>query len=348
MFLLRRAFLRWMVVRCAEDRLAVQWARMAYVAATDTGLIRLAARAAALMSMSLMAGRDWAGADRLLTRNLDVLRAAGDAQGTAMARNLLGITMIELDRPGEAAEHLVEAIGEARRCDDRLAEVTAAWAVSFLACRLGRHADAALAVDAVAGNGRLLERALPAPVVDDSRRAFEASPRQEPAPAGESAIQGWGWLSGWAVGIATEIATDHASAADPPFALGPVDQVDQVGPVGALAPIGSALRPGEPATVGVPAPLTTLASAAPMAAGRPATITTGDRVVTQVLTARELEILTAIASGRTNAQIASDFFLSTKTVMHHSVSIYRKLEVRGRAEAVALAYRSGLLQAPFG
>jgi len=85
-----------------------------------------------------------------------------------------------------------------------------------------------------------------------------------------------------------------------------------------------------------------------MAAGRPATITTGDRVVTQVLTARELEILTAIASGRTNAQIASDFFLSTKTVMHHSVSIYRKLEVRGRAEAVALAYRSGLLQEPVG
>ncbi len=67
---------------------------------------------------------------------------------------------------------------------------------------------------------------------------------------------------------------------------------------------------------------------------------------TQNLTARELEILAAIASGRTNAQIAADFFLSTKTVMHHSVSIYRKLEVGGRAEAVALAYRTGLLRAP--
>jgi DNA-binding CsgD family transcriptional regulator len=31
--------------------------------------------------------------------------------------------------------------------------------------------------------------------------------------------------------------------------------------------------------------------------------------------------------------------------MHHSTSIYRKLGVRGRAEAVALAYTSGLLQA---
>jgi len=29
--------------------------------------------------------------------------------------------------------------------------------------------------------------------------------------------------------------------------------------------------------------------------------------------------------------------------MHHSTSVYRKLGVRGRAEAVAMAYRSGLL-----
>lgn len=62
------------------------------------------------------------------------------------------------------------------------------------------------------------------------------------------------------------------------------------------------------------------------------------------LTARELQILSAIASGQTNAQIAATLFLSAKTVMHHSTSIYRKLEVGGRAEAVALAYRTGLLQ----
>ena len=62
------------------------------------------------------------------------------------------------------------------------------------------------------------------------------------------------------------------------------------------------------------------------------------------LTARELQILSAIASGQTNAQIAAELFLSAKTVMHHSTSIYRKLAVGGRAEAVALAYRTGLLQ----
>jgi DNA-binding NarL/FixJ family response regulator len=34
--------------------------------------------------------------------------------------------------------------------------------------------------------------------------------------------------------------------------------------------------------------------------------------------------------------------MAPKTVMHHSMAIYRKLEVRGRAEATAWAFRHGL------
>ena len=64
------------------------------------------------------------------------------------------------------------------------------------------------------------------------------------------------------------------------------------------------------------------------------------------LTRRELEVLAAIARGHTNPRIAAELFLSVKTVMHHSMSIYRKFGVRGRAEAVAHAYRHGLLVAP--
>lgn len=62
------------------------------------------------------------------------------------------------------------------------------------------------------------------------------------------------------------------------------------------------------------------------------------------LSRRELEVLAQIARGHTNAQIARDLYLSPKTVMHHSTSIYRKMEVRGRAEAVATAFRTGLLR----
>jgi DNA-binding CsgD family transcriptional regulator len=45
----------------------------------------------------------------------------------------------------------------------------------------------------------------------------------------------------------------------------------------------------------------------------------------------------------TNLEIAESLVVSPKTVMHHSSHIYRKLGVRGRAEAVATAARTGLL-----
>jgi DNA-binding CsgD family transcriptional regulator/tetratricopeptide (TPR) repeat protein len=61
------------------------------------------------------------------------------------------------------------------------------------------------------------------------------------------------------------------------------------------------------------------------------------------LSGRELEILEAIARGGTNAQIGSELSISAKTVMHHSANVYRKLGVRGRAEAITFAYRTGLI-----
>jgi DNA-binding NarL/FixJ family response regulator len=62
-----------------------------------------------------------------------------------------------------------------------------------------------------------------------------------------------------------------------------------------------------------------------------------------VLTAREHEVLAWIAQGLTNPEIAARLAVTTKTVMHHSTAIYRKLGVRGRAEATAFAYRAGLV-----
>lgn len=63
-----------------------------------------------------------------------------------------------------------------------------------------------------------------------------------------------------------------------------------------------------------------------------------------LLTPREREVLIELASGATNRQIAQQLGLSTKTVMHHSMAIYRKLDVPNRAAATALAYEQGLLR----
>jgi DNA-binding NarL/FixJ family response regulator len=64
------------------------------------------------------------------------------------------------------------------------------------------------------------------------------------------------------------------------------------------------------------------------------------------LTDRELEVLRQIAAGDSNKDVAAALGITAKTVMHHSVAIYRKLGVRGRAEATAYAYRHHLVGAP--
>ena len=56
--------------------------------------------------------------------------------------------------------------------------------------------------------------------------------------------------------------------------------------------------------------------------------------VLQVLSRREREIMTLVAAGHSNASIARQLFLAEKTVRNHLNSVYRKLAVRSRADAV--------------
>ena len=60
------------------------------------------------------------------------------------------------------------------------------------------------------------------------------------------------------------------------------------------------------------------------------------------LTEREREILDLVARGLTNAAIARRFVISDKTVRNHVSNVFAKLQVAGRAEAVARARDAGL------
>lgn len=60
------------------------------------------------------------------------------------------------------------------------------------------------------------------------------------------------------------------------------------------------------------------------------------------LTGREREILEQVAAGRSNKQIAREFWLSEQTIKYHLTNVYRKLGVSSRTEAARFAYDHGL------
>jgi DNA-binding CsgD family transcriptional regulator len=66
------------------------------------------------------------------------------------------------------------------------------------------------------------------------------------------------------------------------------------------------------------------------------------------LSRRELEVLRLIASGCSTKDVASALSLRPKTVVHYTTSLYRRLEVHNRAQAVSAAWRLGLLEPPSG
>lgn len=62
------------------------------------------------------------------------------------------------------------------------------------------------------------------------------------------------------------------------------------------------------------------------------------------LTNRELDVLALLALGRSNKDIASHLFVSETTVKSHLRSIFNKLQVASRTEAIAVANRRGLVR----
>jgi len=60
------------------------------------------------------------------------------------------------------------------------------------------------------------------------------------------------------------------------------------------------------------------------------------------LTARELEVYQLIARGYSNTEIGTELFISDTTVKTHVTRLFQKLGVRDRAQAIVLAYQTGL------
>jgi NarL family two-component system response regulator LiaR len=65
--------------------------------------------------------------------------------------------------------------------------------------------------------------------------------------------------------------------------------------------------------------------------------------LTPSLTERELEVIEALAQGKSNKEIARDLGISEKTVRNHATNIYKKLHIFDRTQAVIYAVRRGLV-----
>jgi DNA-binding NarL/FixJ family response regulator len=67
-------------------------------------------------------------------------------------------------------------------------------------------------------------------------------------------------------------------------------------------------------------------------------------ISSEALTDRELEVLNMLARGESNKEIGANLFISEFTVKGHLRSIFSKLNVSSRTEAVTTANRRGLVQ----
>jgi len=87
----------------------------------------------------------------------------------------------------------------------------------------------------------------------------------------------------------------------------------------------------------------TAAEAAAGSAARSARRATSARAPVAPLSDREIDVVAAVATGRTNLEIAADLFISLSTVKSHLVSIHNKLGVRNRVEIARWAWETGLI-----
>lgn len=129
----------------------------------------------------------------------------------------------------------------------------------------------------------------------------------------------------------------------------------------ASLPLGTALpparpSPARPSPAGKPA-VAPAAKATPSGDGQPHSETgNGDGANSIVpaqrgmvpqrrvaLTERELQVLRAMADGKSNSEIGRELFVSEDTVKTHARRLFRKLGARDRAHAVAAGFRAGIL-----
>jgi DNA-binding NarL/FixJ family response regulator len=84
--------------------------------------------------------------------------------------------------------------------------------------------------------------------------------------------------------------------------------------------------------------------ASPLVAAAPTTVRATVSETPQVaLSMREMQVLTGMSQGKSNAAIGRELYLSEDTIKTHARRLFRKLGAKDRAEAVATGFRRGIM-----
>ncbi len=108
-------------------------------------------------------------------------------------------------------------------------------------------------------------------------------------------------------------------------------------------------RPPHP-TMSAPVPLASVGAPAPAwatplngAGPRAVSSTVREAAPPVQLSMREMQVLTGMSQGKSNAQIGRELYLSEDTIKTHARRLFRKLGAKDRAEAVATGFRRGMM-----
>ncbi|HEX2073264.1 MAG TPA: response regulator transcription factor [Geodermatophilus sp.] len=105
---------------------------------------------------------------------------------------------------------------------------------------------------------------------------------------------------------------------------------------------GVPAQPVPLASVSAPSPA--WSGATPLSGSAPTTVRSTVREPAPVsLSMREMQVLTGMSQGKSNAQIGRELYLSEDTIKTHARRLFRKLGAKDRAEAVATGFRRGMM-----
>jgi DNA-binding CsgD family transcriptional regulator/tetratricopeptide (TPR) repeat protein len=266
---------------------------------------------------------DWETARFSLEESLKVGRQSGDEHGVALTRSYLGIMAVLKGEHDSARANLEESLEVLRRSGELPEVKVCAFYRGLLACDEGDYATA---------RARFAETVEDAPLLRTYRYAVPwVLQGYAKLATGEGHHARALRLAGAAVALNQALGQSVGPASKAYFRRGLEPAWQALGERGGTA----AFEEGRAMSFDV-----ALAYALEATPPPERTMYLGgvDREAIQgsltTLSARELEVLTLVAEGLTDSQVAKRLYLSPRTVSHHLRSAYRKLGVSTRTAAV--------------